>query len=120
MAAIQLTHARRAFDGSTDWAAILALYDALVMVRPGPMVWLNRAMAMAHVEGSNAALSAIEELPSERLVSSRPLHVARAELFFQVGDNEESAKALDAALALSLPRAERLFLERKRIELSQA
>ena len=54
MAAIQITHARRAFDGVTDWVAVLQLYDVLLMLRPTPMVALSRALALAQVEGVEA------------------------------------------------------------------
>lgn len=117
MAAIQLTHARRAFDGVTDWNAILMLYDALVAVRPGPLAALNRALALWRVEGPEAALSELDALPIERLKSARPYHAARAELLVQNGDCGGAREALDAALNLDPPRAERLLLERKRRDL---
>lgn len=120
MAAIQLTHARRAFDGQTDWDAILLLYDVLMQMRPGPMVALNRALALAEVEGVEPALEVLAGLPVERLRNARPLHVARAHLLARSGDHAAAGKALDEALALGPPQAERLFLERRRIELAQA
>ena len=58
MAAIQLTHARRAFDGAVDWSAVLRLYDVLLALRPSPMVALSRALALAQVEGAEAGLGA--------------------------------------------------------------
>ena len=51
MAAIQLTHARRAYDGAVDWSAVLRLYDVLLRLRPSPMVALSRALALAQVGG---------------------------------------------------------------------
>ncbi|MBV7266891.1 RNA polymerase subunit sigma-24 [Erythrobacter sp. WH131] len=118
MAAIQLTHARRAFGGETDWRAILSLYDVLMEMRPGPMVALNRALALAEVEGPQPALETLATLPVERLRHARPLHVAHAHLLARIGDRAAAARALDEALALGPPRAERLFLERRRIELA--
>ncbi|WP_298466897.1 DUF6596 domain-containing protein [uncultured Erythrobacter sp.] len=120
MAAIQLTHARRAFDGVTDWYAMLALYDALLALRPSAMVWLNRAMVVAKIEGAEAGLTALEELPVDRLKSARPYYAAKAELLIQTGDREGAAQALDTALGLGPQSAERMFLERKRIELTGA
>jgi len=111
MAAIQLTHARRAFDGTTDWGAVLRLYDALLAIRPSPMVALSRALALAQVSGAEAGLAALNELPAERLALARPFHVARADLLARVGRTGEARAALDAALALAPPRAERLLLE---------
>lgn len=118
MASIQLTHARRLFDETTDWRAILTLYDALMVLRPGPMVLLNRALAIAKVEGADAALAELEGLPVERLKSARPYHAARAELLAQSGNMSGAKSALDAALSLDPPRAERLYLERKLGELA--
>ena len=114
MAAIQLTHARRAFDGPVDWRAILTLYDALMMMRPGAMVAVSRALALAQVEGAGAGLAALEKISPERLTLARPYHVAQADLLAKVGRVAEARAALNAALALDPPRAERLFLEARR------
>ena len=118
MAAIQLTHARRAFDGVVDWHAVLRLYDVLVMLRPSPMVAVNRALALAQVEGVEAGLAALEGLPAERLALARPFHVARADLLAKAGRPGQAAAALDAALALDPPRAERLWLAKWRAGLT--
>ena len=111
MAAIQITHARRAFDGVTDWVAVLQLYDVLLMLRPTPMVALSRALALAQVEGVEAGLAALEALPADRLALARPYHVARSDLLARAGRAGEAAAAFDAAPALAPPRAERLWLE---------
>ena len=114
MAAIQLTHARRAFDGAVDWSAVLRLYDVLLALRPSPMVALSRALALAQVEGAEAGLAVLDALPAERLALARPFHVARADLLARTGRPGEAAAALDAALALGPPRAEQLWLEKRR------
>ena len=118
MAAIQLAHARRAFDGAVDWDAVLRLYDVLLALRPSPMVALSRALALAQVQGAEAGLAAIADLPADRLALARPFHVARADLLAKAGRLGEAAAALDAALALKPPRAERLWLEKRRAALS--
>lgn len=118
MAAIQLTHARRAFDGAVDWDTVLRLYDVLLALRPSPMVASSRALALAQVEGIAAGLAALEALPAERLALARPYHVARADLLARAGRMDEAAAALDAALALAPPKAERLLLERRRAALT--
>nr|WP_244958084.1 DUF6596 domain-containing protein [Erythrobacter ramosus] len=118
MAAIQLTHARRAFDGAVDWGAVLRFYDVLLALRPSPMVALSRALALAQVEGAEAGLAALEALPAERLALARPYHVARADLLARAGRMDEAAAALDTALALAPPKAERLLLERRRAVLT--
>lgn len=118
MAAIQLAHARRAFDGRVAWPSVLRLYDVLLALRPSPMVALSRALAVAQVEGAGAGLALIDALPAERLALARPYHVARADLLARVGRAQEAAAALDAALALDPPRAERLWLEQRRAALA--
>ncbi len=114
MAAIQLSHTRRAFDGVVDWGAVLRLYDVLLALRPSAMVALSRALALAQVEGAEAGLAALDALPAERLALVRPWHVARADLLARCGRPAEARAALDAALALDPPRAERLWLEKWR------
>jgi len=114
MAAIQLTHARRAFDGVTDWGAVLALYDVLLALRPSPMVALSRALALAQTHGVEVGLDALDALPAERLTLARPFHAARADLLAKAGRGAEAQAALDAALALDPARAERLWLEARR------
>lgn len=114
MAAIQLSHTRRAFDGVVDWSAVLRLYDVLLALRPSPMVALSRALALAQIEGAEAGLAALDALPAERLALARPWHVARSDLLAKAGRSEEARAALDAALTLDPPRAERLWLERRR------
>lgn len=118
MAAIQLTHTRRAFDGVVDWSAVLRLYDVLLALRPSPMVALSRALALAQVEGAGAGLAALDALPAERLALARPFHVARADLLARCGRPAEARAALDAALALDPPRAERLWMEKRRAALA--
>jgi predicted RNA polymerase sigma factor len=113
MAAIQLTHARRAFTGETDWALILRLYDVLLRLRPGPVVALNRSVALANVEGAGAGLAALDEIDPAPLQSARLYFAARADLLAQLERTQEAATAYADALALDPPRAERLFLERK-------
>jgi RNA polymerase sigma-70 factor, ECF subfamily len=114
MAAIQLTHARRAYDGAVDWRAVLRLYDVLLALRPSPMVALSRALALAQTHGVEAGLDALDGLPAERLALARPFHVARADLLAKAGRAGEARAALDKALSLDPPRAERLWLERRR------
>ncbi|MEM6907656.1 MAG: DUF6596 domain-containing protein [Pseudomonadota bacterium] len=111
MAAIQLTHARRAFDGAVDWPAILALYDALMVLRPGPLVALNRALAVGEAEGAARGLAEWDELPAEPLLDARPYHVAHAQLLSANGDHKGALGALERALALAPAPAERQFME---------
>ena len=111
MAAIQLAHARRLFDGTVDWPAIVALYDALLAVRPDPVVAINRAAALARAESPAAGLAALDDIPGRRLARFRPYHAVRAELLAQAGQREAAGDSLRAALSLDPPGAERLYLE---------
>ncbi len=117
MAAIQLCHARRGVDGKTDWAAVLKLYDALMMMRPGAVVALNRAVALSNAEGAAAGLAALEELPKDKLRSLRPYHAARADMMIRLGRDEEARISLNAALSLDPPSAERRYLEQRLVKL---
>jgi RNA polymerase sigma-70 factor (ECF subfamily) len=119
MAAIQLTHARRVFGGAVDWRAILALYDALAAMRPGPVVALNRALALAQLEGPAGALDILDAL-SDAIGHSRPWFVARADLLEAAGEGEAACAALDRALATKPAQAERRWLESWRARLSHA
>lgn len=118
MAAIHLTHARRKAEGQTDWTAILKLYDMLMLLRPGPVVAINRAVALARVEGAQAGLAALDALAGDAVERFRPWHAARAHLLAKTGDRDGAAAAYRKALDLNPARAERLFLEAKLRETS--
>lgn len=118
MAAIHLTHARRTQQGRTDWQAIVRLYGILLHARPGPVVAINRALALRHVAGAEAALAALDAIDTAPLASYRPWHAARAHLLAATGDAGGAAASYRAALALNPPRAERLYLEKVLAETS--
>ena len=110
-AAINAVHTDAATAEDTDWAQILALYDQLLVFAPTPIVALNRAVALAEVEGPKAGLEAIEELD---LDGYHPYHAARAELLARLGRDDEARAAYDAAIGLTDNEAERLILRRQR------
>jgi RNA polymerase sigma-70 factor, ECF subfamily len=95
----------------TDWAQIVALYDQLLAFTPTPVVALNRAVAVAEVQGPEAALALVDELD---LGGYHLYHAIRADLLRRLGRDEEAAAAYDAALALTGNAAERGFLARRR------
>lgn len=117
MASIHLAHAQRgvgrAGGGKTDWAAIVRLYDVLARIRPGPIVDLNRAVALSHAEGAEAGLAALDKIGADALANTRPFFAAKAELLAKVGRGDEAGEAYARALELEPPRAERLFLTRR-------
>ncbi|MEU8082086.1 RNA polymerase sigma factor [Micromonospora sp. NPDC049101] len=106
-AAIAAVHsaARRAAD--TDWAQILALYDQLTVLAAGPVVALNRAVALAEVSGAAVSLAEVDRLD---LVGYHVYHVVRADLLARLGRGGEAVEAYRTAVALTDNAAERAFL----------
>jgi len=106
-AAIGAVHADAATAAATDWQQIVQLYDQLMVVAPTPVVALNRAVAVAEVDGPDAGLAAIEGLD---LDAYPPYHISRAELLVRAGRPDEALAAYDRALDLVTNAAERRFL----------
>ncbi len=110
-AAIQAVHADAATAEATDWQQILALYDQLFSVLPTPVVALNRAVALAEVEGPETAISVVNALGiDDRYV---PLHAVRGELLVRLGRNDEAAAAFRRAASLSKNDIERAHFRRR-------
>jgi len=110
-AAIGAVHADAATASDTDWHQIVQLYDQLMVVAPTPVVALNRAVAVAEVDGPDAGLGAIEGLA---LDAYPPYHISRAELLVRAGRPDEALAAYDRALDLVTNAAERRFLLHRR------
>jgi RNA polymerase sigma-70 factor (ECF subfamily) len=118
-AAVALAHDSAPTYEETDWRRIVALYAALALVDPGPIVELNKAVAEAMVHGPQRGLARMDELGP--LLEQYPyLHAARAELLRREGRTQEAAVAYDRALELVGNASERRFLERRRGLLSQS
>lgn len=118
MAAIHAAHLSRRDTGTTPWPDILALYDALLTLRPNAVVAVNRAVALGEARGAAAGLEALEAIPRDgRLEDWLPYQAARGALCRQAGRLSEAREALARALALGPSPAERLFLERRLAEL---
>jgi len=110
-AAIAAVHAQAPRHRQTDWPQILELYDALLRVWPSPVVALNRAVAVAAVDGPAAGLAEVEALERDgRLAGYRYLPSTKADLLGRLGRHAEAAEAYREALALSGNEAERAFL----------
>ncbi len=118
-AAIAALHCQAARAEDTDWAQIVRLYDVLERLQPSPVVALNRAAAVAMVEGPRPALALVDALAGE-LDRYHLLHSARADLLRRLGSREEAARSYARALALVTNDAERRFLERRLRELERA
>jgi len=110
-AAINAVHSDAPDAAATDWWQILQLYNQLLALAPSPVVALNRAVAVAEVEGPDAGLNLVDRLD---LDGYRLFHAIRAELLRRLGRNEEAALAYEAALARTENVAERDFLQRSR------
>ena len=116
-AAVNAVHSDAATAADTDWWQILQLYDQLLALSPTPVVALNRAVAVAEVQGPDAALAAVDSLD---LGSYHLFHATRADLLRRLGRADEAAGAYDAALDLVGNAAERRFLEARRRSLGVA
>jgi RNA polymerase sigma-70 factor, ECF subfamily len=110
-AAINAVHSVAPSFTSTDWRAILTLYDQLCALAPTPVVALNRAVALAEVHGPAAGLAAVDEVHSSGMDSYYLFHAARADLLRRLGRDEEAAAAYAAARSLTANPVERAFLD---------
>jgi RNA polymerase sigma-70 factor, ECF subfamily len=110
-AAINAVHSDAAVAAATDWGQILRLYDQLMAVAPTHVVALNRAVAVAEVDGPEVALALVDGLD---LDGYHLYHATRADLLRRLGRDAEAAAAYDAAIARTDNQAERQFLERAR------
>jgi RNA polymerase sigma-70 factor (ECF subfamily) len=110
-AAINAVHTDAASSADTDWVEILQLYDQLLVFSPTPVVALNRAVAVAEVDGPRAGLDVVDALA---LSEYHLFHSTRADFLRRLGRHAEAAESYDAALALVGNDAERRFLEERR------
>jgi RNA polymerase sigma-70 factor, ECF subfamily len=106
-AAINAVHSDAPSAAATDWRQVLALYDQLLAVAPSPVVALNRAVAVAEVEGPAAALALLDGLG---LDGYHLFHAVRADLLRRLGRDTEAAAAYEAAIARTANAVERDFL----------
>jgi RNA polymerase sigma-70 factor (ECF subfamily) len=100
-------------EGGTDWRQIVTLYDQLLAIAPSPVTELHRAVAVAEVEGAEAALAIVAGLDLDRY---HLYHSVHADLLRRLGRDTEAARAYDEAIARTGNVAERRFLERRRAE----
>ncbi|WP_339156114.1 RNA polymerase sigma factor [Actinomadura luteofluorescens] len=117
-AAIAACHGTARTAGETDWPQIAALYGRLEAMSPGPVVRLNRAVAVAMADGALAGLALVDRV--EGLEGYHLLHATRADLLRRLGRREEAAAAYREALALSRADADRRYLARRLGEVRRA
>lgn len=114
LAAINAVHTDARAARDTDWSQVVALYDRLVRLDPSPVVALNRAVAVAELDGPDVALALVERLPLE---GYHAFHATRADLLRRLGRRTEAREAYDRALELAGNTAEAAYLKRRRSQL---
>jgi RNA polymerase sigma-70 factor, ECF subfamily len=114
-AAINAVHTDVRDVRDTDWSQVVALYDQLVVLDPSPIVRLNRAIAVAEVDGPEVALAEVDALPLE---GYHLFHATRAELLRRLGRSDQSRAAYGRAIGLAGNTAETAYLIRRRDQLA--
>jgi RNA polymerase sigma-70 factor (ECF subfamily) len=119
-AAVQSAHVVRRLNGTSDWAAIEQLYDALLALTWSPVVAINRAVAVAETQGAAAGLAALDALSDDaRLDEYQPYWAARAQLLARMGDTQAAGRAYERAIGLESDPAVRRFLQEHRSGLKE-
>ena len=117
LAAINAVHTSARDVRDTDWSQIVALYDQLVRLDPSPIVALNRAIAVAELDGPEVALAAVDRL-DDTLAGYHAYHATRADLLRRLGQGQQSRAAYDKAIELAGNTAETAYLTRRRDQLA--
>ncbi|MGZ5400328.1 MAG: RNA polymerase sigma factor [Nocardioides sp.] len=117
LAAINAVHTSARDLRDTDWSQVVALYDHLLQLDPSPIVALNRAIAVAELDGPQVALTAVDRLRDE-LAGYHAFHATRAELLRRLDRRQQSLAAYDAAIELAGNTAETAYLTRRRAQLA--
>ncbi|MCC5574597.1 RNA polymerase sigma factor [Microtetraspora sp. AC03309] len=116
LAAISAVHTSARDVRSTDWSQVVALYDQLVRLDASPITALNRAVALAELDGPEVALAAIDRL-EDTLTGYHAYHATRADLLRRLGRSQKSRAAYDKAIELAGNTAEIAYLTRRRDQL---
>ena len=120
-AAIAALHCQASRPQDTDWRQIVALYSSLESIQRSPIVTLNRAVALAMLNGPDAGLTIIDELAGEKdLTNYHLLHAARADLLRRKGAMNEAARSYRNALQLVTNDSEKRYLERRLLEVTES
>jgi RNA polymerase sigma-70 factor (ECF subfamily) len=117
LAAINAVHTSARDVRETDWSQVLALYDRLVRLDASPVIALNRAVAVAELDGPEVALAAVDRLEGS-LAGYHAYHATRADLLRRLGRSRESRRAYDRAIELTGNTAETAYLTRRRDQLA--
>ena len=114
-AAINAVHTDARDVRDTDWSQVVALYDQLAVLDPSPIVRLNRAIAVAELDGPEVALAEVDRLP---LDGYHLFHATRAELLRRLGRSDQARAAYERAIELAGNTAEQAYLIRRRDQLA--
>lgn len=114
-AAIQSAHIARRLTGHANWEQVVQFYDALLELQPSPVVVINRALAIAELDGDRAGLVALDGIAGDaRLKQYQPWWAARADLLARTGAYDAAREAYDVAIGLESDDSVRRFLDRRR------
>ena len=114
-AALQSAHADRRRTGRANWPEVVQIYDALLALSASPVVAINRALAVAELDGAGTALEALRAVAADpRLAQYQPYWAARAELLARTGATVGARDAYDIAIGLERDPAVRRFLQQRR------
>ena len=117
-AAIQSAHVARRRTGVANWSAVVKLYDALLELTASPVAAINRAVALAEMEGAPAALATLNAVSADpRVLEYQPYWAARADLLARTGAHREARDAYEIAIGLERDPSVRQVLERRRMQL---
>ena len=116
LAAISAVHTSAPEARETDWSQIVALYDQLVRLDPSPIIALNRAVAIAELDGPEVALAAVDRI-EDTLAGYHAYHATRADLLRRLGHSQQARAAYDKAIDLAGNTAETAYLTRRRDQL---
>jgi predicted RNA polymerase sigma factor len=116
--ALQSAHVHRRRTGQANWAAVVQIYDVLLELSGSPVVAINRALALAEVNGATAGLESLEQLTGDaRLTEYQPFWAARAELLARTGACADARHAYEVAIGLERDPAVRRFLQQRQAAL---
>jgi len=119
--ALQSAHVHRRRAGQSNWAAVVQIYDALLELSGSPVVAINRALALAEVDGPTVGLASLETLTGDkRLTEYQPFWAARAELLARTGACADARHAYGVAIGLERDPAVRRFLQQRQAALAGA
>ncbi|HEY5840507.1 MAG TPA: RNA polymerase sigma factor, partial [Mycobacterium sp.] len=113
---INAVHTSARDMGDTDWSQVVALYDQLVRLDPSPVVALNRAIAVAELDGPEVALAVVDR-QADALAGYHAFHATRADLLRRLGQTQNSRAAYNKAIELAGNSAETAYLTRRRDQL---